>query len=182
MIRILRPVVGGALENLFESFVKNVICDHVEPCVGSVVKVDLMGGMVDHSGIYVGDGMIVEVTNIDGAAAVRRVSTEEFINGPGGFFRTGAYIYVACKKDRDGKCVPMGAQDIADRANAAVDQVSSYDLVTNNCHLFTEYCVTGEEPVPPGILFSIENALRRRFVRHDYENMQDVWRSTGISL
>ena len=178
----MHPVFGGALGNLCESLVKNVFYDKVEPCVGSVVKVDLVGGLAVHSGIYVGDGKIVEVTNIDGAAAVRRVSTTEFINGPGGFFRTGVYIYVACKKARNGTCVPMGAQGIADRANAAVDHVSTYDLVTNNCHLFTEYCVTGEKPVPPGILFSIENALKRRFVRHEYERLQDVWRATGISL
>ena len=181
MFRIFRPAFGGALGNLYESFVKNVFYDTVEPCIGSVVKVDLVGGIVNHSGIYVGDGEIVEITNIDGAAAVRRVSTTEFINGPGGLLRTGVYIYVACKKDRNGKCVAMGAQDIADRANAAVDRVGTYDLVTNNCHLFTEYCVTGEQPVPPGILLSVENALKRRFVRHDYERLQDIWRSTGIA-
>ena len=174
-------IIDFALRNLADSFYKNVVCDIVKPKVGSVVKVDLVGGVADHSGIYVGRGKIVEVTNIDGKAAVRRVSTKEFLDGLDSLFRTGVYIYVACKQDRNGKCIAMGAKDIADRANAAVDHVSEYSLVFNNCHMFTEYCITGRKPAPPGLLMSIENALNERFIRYGYERLRDMWRSTGIT-
>ena len=113
-----RAMGWGVIGNLAESLVKNVFCDIVKPKVGSVVKVDLAGGGLSHTGIYVGNGEIVEVTNIDGNAEVRRVSTEEFL-----------------------------------------------------CPMFTEYCITGEESEPPGILLSIESALDKKFIKRDYERL-----------
>ena len=122
-----------------ESFVKNVFCDVVKPRPGSVVKVDLLGG-ADHTGIYIGNDEIVEVANIDGVATIRIVSAEEFIEGDDFCSRVGTFIYVACKQDRNENCIAMGSKDIAERARAAVGQTSKYNLVFNNCHMFTEYC------------------------------------------
>ena len=82
---------------LFASFVKNVFCDVVKPRIGSVLKVALPFG-ADHTGIYIGNDEIVEVTNIDGVATVQIVSAEEFIEGEG-LARVGTFIYVACKQE-----------------------------------------------------------------------------------
>lgn len=164
---------------LFDSFVKNVFCDVVKPRIGSVVKVALPFG-ADHTGIYIGNDEIVEVTNIDGVATVQIVSAEEFIEGEG-LARIGTFIYVACKQDQDGNCIAMGSKDIADRARAAVGQNSNYNLVFNNCHMFVEYCITGKRSCLSGILMGVETALDDKFIEHDYERLWDIWRSTGES-
>ena len=164
---------------LFDSFVKNVFCDVVKPRIGSVLKVALPFG-ADHTGIYIGDDEIVEVTNIDGVATVQIVSAEEFIEGEG-LARIGTFIYVACKQDREGNCIAMGSKDIADRARAAVGQTSNYDLVYNNCHMFVEYCITGKRSDLSGILMGVETALDNKFIEHGYERLADMWRSTGES-
>ena len=164
---------------LFDSFVKNVFCDVVKPRIGSVLKVALPFG-ADHTGIYIGNDEIVEVTNIDGVATVQIVSAEEFIEGEG-LARVGTFIYVACKQDRDGNCIAMGSKDIADRARAAVGQTSGYNLVFNNCHMFVEYCITGKRSDLSGILMGVETALDDKFIEYDYERLWDIWRSTGES-
>ena len=178
------------LSNWIKSKIKNTVCDIVKPRVGSVVKVALIGGTMDHSGIYIGRPIfgifgkeqIVEVTNIEGFAMVRRVSIKDFFNGvPGGFkYRTGDFIYVACKQDRNGKCIAMGSKDVAKRAKAAVGQASKYYLVFNNCHMFTEYCITGIYPKVTGTILSIEKALKNKYTQESSERLWDMWRSTGI--
>ena len=165
----------------WESLVKNVFCDVVKPRIGSVVKVDLSIG-ADHTGIYIGNDEIVEVANVDGIATVRIVSAEEFIEGDDCISRIGAFIYVACKQDRDGNCIAMGSQDIADRASAAVGETGKYNLIYNNCHMFTEYCVSGKARQDlSGLLWGVEMALEKKFIRYDYERLLDMWRSTGES-
>ena len=168
--------MGGFLESL----IKNVFCDVVKPRIGSVVKVDLSIG-ADHTGIYIGNNEIVEVANIDNIATVRIVSAEEFIEGDDCISRIGTFIYVACKQDREGNCIAMGSQDIADRASAAVGQTSEYSLIFNNCHMFTEYCVSGRKTDLSGLLWGVELALDKKFIKHDYERLLDIWRSTGES-
>lgn len=181
-----KTAIGFAISNLFASLVERD-SGIVKPKVGSVVRIGLVGGAT-HSGIYIGKPIfglfgkerIVEITNINGFAVVRRVSMKEFITGDG-FWRSGKCIYVACKRDRNGNCVAMGSKDIAKRAKASVNQVSNYNLIFNNCHMFTEYCITGEKPMLPGTLWSVEKALNRRFIQQSDERLPDMWRSTGIT-
>ena len=163
----------------FEDLTKNVFCDVVKPRPGSVVKVDLLGG-ADHTGIYIGNDEIVEVANIDGVATIRIVSAEEFIEGDDFCSRVGTFIYVACKQDRNGNCIAMGSKDIADRARAAVGRTSEYSLLFNNCHMFTQYCITGKRHGLGPYLIHVEKALYEKF----FENgnfLPDMWRSTGES-
>lgn len=164
----------------FEDLTKYVFCDVVKPRPGSVVKVDLLGGP-DHTGIYIGNDEIVEVANIDGVATVRIVSAEEFIEGDDFCSRIGTFIYVACKRDRNGNCIAMGSKDIADRARAAVGRTSEYSLLFNNCHMFTQYCITGKRHGLGPYLFHVETALDNKFIDHSYERLVDMWRSTGES-
>ncbi len=165
---------------IFESFKKNVLCDIVKPRIGSVLKVKLaIPGQ--HTGIYIGDDEIVEVANIGGVATVRIVSAEKFIEGNDLHSRTGVFIYVACKQDCEGNCIAMGSEDIAERARAAVAETSKYSLLFNNCHMFTEYCITGRKDNLAGVLWGVENALDTKFIRQGYERLGDMWRSTGES-
>ena len=176
---------------LGESFIKNVFCDIVKPCIGSVVKIDLVGKDLlqakfgtrsgCHTGIYIGNDEIVEWANIDGTATVRIVSAEEFIEGDDCISRTALFIYVACKQDSNGNCIAMGSQDIAERARAAVGETSKYRILFNHCHMFTQYCITGKKSDCSPFLSGVEVALDNKFIEHDHERLLDMWRSTGES-
>ena len=112
----------------------------VKPVPGSVLKCDLVLGAASHTGIYLGNDQIAEVTEINGRARVRVVSPDEFIDGdPGSIVRTGLYVYVATS---NGKA--LGSKEIARRARASLNRSrGKYSLAGNNCHMFTRYCITG---------------------------------------
>lgn len=168
-----RKVLGGVAGNLGESFVKNVFCDAVRPTRGSILKVDLVGGGASHTGVYLGNNHIAEVTEIDGDAVVRIVSPSEFQNGEGQV-RTGAFVYVAAAREDD-EYRALGRESIARRAEAAIGNHGRYNLAFNNCHMFTRYCITGEsQGFPIWSASSIASSLRDEFgVDHV------SWRSTG---
>lgn len=164
---------------MFESFIKNVFCDIVKPQIGSIVKVDLALGF-DHTGIYIGCNQIVELANQDGEAIVRAVSPEQFIEGDDLLSRTGAFIYVACAQDHIGNCYPLASREIAHRAEVWVGRRNQYNLVFNNCHMFTEYCINGKEN-GSGLLMGVEQALTQKFKLQSHQLLFDMWRSTGES-
>lgn len=128
---------------LGESIEKNIFSEDVKPVVGSVLKCDLALNMASHTGIYLGNDRIAEVTEINGRARVRAVSPDEFLNGDSdSMARTGAFIYVAAC---DGEA--LGSAEIARRARAWLNRSrGEYGVTDNNCHKFTAYCITGSEP------------------------------------
>ena len=152
----------GSLIRQAECFLKN-LCDIVT--VGSILKVGLKGGDF-HTGIYIGDDQIVELTNIDGDAIIRTVSAEEFIEDD-------AFIYVACGVREKGDYCTLGGQKIADRAEEAIGQ--NWNGITDiNCHMFCQYCITGRKN-GNSWLFGIENALKEVFPLDEIE-----WRPIGV--
>ena len=161
---------------ILDSFVKNVFCDVVKPKIGSVVKIDLTLGP-DHTGIYIGDDQIVE---LNGDGEIRIVSPEEFIEGDDAISRCGAFIYVACAQDEDGNCYALGSRDIARRAKQCVGESRDYNVVFENCHMFTEYCINGKRD-GAGLLWAVEAALTEKFHLSSSETLMDMWRSTGES-
>ena len=167
-----RCVAMSVAKEVGESFVKNVFCDQVRPVRGSNLKVDLVGGQAGHTGVYLGNDRIAEVTEEDGRAEVRVVSPDEFLSGDG-LLRTGAYIYVAAAKD--GGCYrPVASETIARRAERAVGDRGKYNLCGNNCHMFTRYCITGRDGAVTLSASGVAHALRDEFgVGHV------SWRSTG---
>lgn len=167
------------LFDLADSMIKNVFCDIVKPKVGSVVKTRLIGG-VDHTGIYVGENRIVELS---GDGDIRIVSHKKFINGDdGSLARFGVYMYVACAQDDDGNCYALAAPDIARRARNSVGETRDYNLLSENCHMFTEYCINGKRD-GNGILSSVVLALWDKFnlTASNPHRLLDMWRSTGIT-
>ena len=128
---------------LGESIEKNIFSEDVKPVVGSVLKCDLALNMASHTGIYLGNDRIAEVTEINGRARVRAVSPDEFLNGDSdSMARTGAFIYVAAC---DGEA--LGSAEIARRARTWLNRSrGKYGVTDNNCHKFTAYCITGSEP------------------------------------
>jgi len=113
----------------------NILLDHVTPEIGSVVHCGLFCNAFDHSGVYVGRNRIV---HLDGSGRIEKVSPQEFLNRLDGL-NLGVSIYVSCK---DGK--PVGSKLAAKRAREKVGARLNYCFHSNNCHMFTSGCLTGD--------------------------------------
>ena len=178
------PIIGNLLESIAAEFK-----DRVKPVPGSVLRVDLcgganfLGGRMCHTGIYLGNDEIAEITNVRGKARAHVVDPSDFLNGQGtNFIRTGLNIYVAT----DGCGMALAAPEIAERARgcfgppggrALPARAGDYDLVDNNCHTFVVRCVTGREPSKPKLNDrEVAAALRRVF-----KCERVTWEPTGFS-
>ena len=158
------PIIGNLFESLAAEFK-----DRVKPEPGSVLRCDLafganfLGGRICHTGIYLGDDKIAEITNDDGKARVQVVDPYDFLHGRGtNFVRTGINVYVAT----DGCGSALGAPEIAERARSFARRWrhGEYDLVDNNCHKFTVHCVTGVKPGAAKLTDrDVANALKQVF-------------------
>lgn len=118
------------------SFIDNVFRDAVIPQIGSVVICDLAFGF-EHSGIYIGNDVIIHK---DGSGILIDVDPDEFINRLDGK-NNAISIYVACHDNE-----PIMIEDACTRAKEAFNNCDfiGYDLLNNNCHHFTRYCLTGD--------------------------------------
>ena len=188
------PSSFGLIDGIVESFYKNVFCDLVLPRPGAILKVDLALNLIDsscHTGIYVGRNRIVEMTNEEGVGIIRKVSPKYFLNHSS--WRTGVFIYVACGR-KGGKYYPLAAPEIAERALAAVGNETEYNVLLDNCHMFTEYCITGKRDSLLGTLENIEAALALKFhlpagpgIPVDFPGLGPMlpspvhWMSTGVA-
>lgn len=178
------PIVGNLLESIAAEFK-----DRVKPVPGSVLRVDLcgganfLGGRICHTGIYLGNDEIAEITNVRGKARAHVVDPSDFLNGQGtNFIRTGLNIYVAT----DGCGRALAAPEIAERARGCFGppggrplpaRAGDYDLVDNNCHTFVVRCVTGREPSKPKLNDrEVAAALKRVF-----KCERVIWEPTGFS-
>lgn len=167
------------ITSFVDSFVKNVVMDKVKPTIGSVLKVDLAGGFANHTGIYIGNGEIVELYENNGIGEIRIVRPNRFLHGePDSLVRTGSFIYCACEDN-----VALGATEIAERAKNAVGEKHIYELVGKNCHAFVSYCITGGKINNKKIsdkslwtLMGVENSLEERFL---LPVNGVTWRSAG---
>lgn len=178
------PIIGNLLESIAAEFK-----DRVKPVPGSVLRVDLcgganfLGGRICHTGIYLGNDEIAEITNVRGKARAHIVDPSDFLNGQGtNFIRTGLNIYVAT----DGCGRALAAPEIAERARGCFGppggrplpaRAGEYDLVDNNCHTFVVRCVTGREPSRPKLNDrEVAAALKRVF-----KCERVTWEPTGFS-
>lgn len=178
------PIIGNLLESIAAEFK-----DRVKPVPGSVLRVDLcgganfLGGRICHTGIYLGNDEIAEITNVRGKARTHVVDPSDFLNGQGtNFIRTGLNIYVAT----DGCGRALAAPEIAERARGCFGppggrplpaRAGEYDLVDNNCHTFVVRCVTGREPARPKLNDrDVAAALKRVF-----KCERVTWEPTGFS-
>ena len=112
------------------------VLDDVVPSEGSIVCC-MLAGVLDHSGVYVGNGRII---HRDGGGYIDEVSPREFLERLEGW-NAAVTIFVACKGKN-----PTGSWEIADRAREALNdpQHEGYNLITKNCHQFCHYCLTGK--------------------------------------
>ncbi|MCY4376106.1 MAG: lecithin retinol acyltransferase family protein [Spirochaetaceae bacterium] len=162
------------------------------PKIGSVVYCGLAVRGVNHSGVYIGGGKIVELA---GNGIVREVGPSQFVRrgrtwamlalragalavaSPLSAF-TGAVmagtspldslnIRVSCKGD-----TAVGDREVACRAKRAVGDERKYDVIDHNCHFFTCQCLTGEEPAHPALLWNVMETAQRILGADDWW----IWR------
>ena len=100
---------------------------HVMPEAGAIVCCGI-GGVLDHTGIWIGDNTIIEV---DGNGLVKPVSPQRFTDS-----RSGKGIFIAC----DSLGTPLASEMAAQHAIAQIFQVRDYHLFDNNCHQFIWQC------------------------------------------
>lgn len=124
-------LLAGAQSEIVGSFFNK----KVAPEPGCIVICKIAGGLAEHSGVYVGDGLVVE---LNGNGYIQKVSMDEFLHD--GLTRTGALIYVAC----DSSNKVLHDSTIATRANERVGHARDYNLIMDNCHQFTAGCITGD--------------------------------------
>ena len=123
------------------------------PPPGAPLLVDL-AGIVEHSGIYLGDGRVAELF---GENLLREVPLKEFLEGAkGSRTRTGRRIFAACSKSSG---ATLASRYAAENARAFIRTIRTvdYDLLRNNCHLFTISCISGN--FQKGI--TVGDAIRR---------------------
>lgn len=98
-----------------------------EPQIGSVVCCGI-GGVLEHTGIWVGDDTIVE---LDGNGLIKAVSSARFTTE-----RSGEKIFIAC----DSRGQALASEGAAQRAIKQIFQYQDYHLLDNNCHHFIWQC------------------------------------------
>jgi len=99
----------------------------VVPVVGSLLCCGI-GGLLDHTGIWVGDDTIIE---LDGNGLIKPISSQRFTQE-----RSGEHIFIAC----DSLGTPLASELAAERAIAQMYEYRDYHLIENNCHQFIWQC------------------------------------------
>lgn len=169
----------GLFDLWTNSFIDNVFRDTVTPKLGSVVHCDLsaipiigeFGLKAEHTGIYVGNGMII---HRDGDGYLAKVSPRKFLKRLNGK-NCAISVYVSCKGTK-----PLCIMGAFNRARAALNnqKLNGYDLLNKNCHNFTRYCLTGdfddEQDELDFTFSSLEELLQDEF---DMDNWR-VWDSS----
>ena len=138
--------IFSPITNVVESVIDN-IRDQVIPIPGSVVYCDLMYGYMEHSGVYAGDNMIIQLSN---SGVIEAVTPDIFIKGT-----TANNISVSCKG-----LEPVGSSAVASRALDKLGEIEDYNFLFNNCHQFTAGCLTGNFNEKINYLTQVKNKSR----------------------
>jgi len=101
--------------------------ERVKPQIGAIVCCGI-GGILDHTGIWVDDDTIVEM---DGQGLIKPISSKRFTAE-----RSGENIFIAC----DSNANPLISDVAARRALEQIFQCHQYDMINNNCHQFLWQC------------------------------------------
>lgn len=139
---------SSAYARLYEASLSDVRLTN-EPPVGSVLVCEIYQ-LFDHTGIYIGDGHIVELA---GSGLVRAVSFSRFLQG-----RSGEELLVVV----DGTGKPLVFEQAAERAIAALYTYRPYDLIRYNCHRFCLECIDGRRHDITSF-FDFKTAIQQRF-------------------
>lgn len=122
------------LKKVFSKKAKTLNKNNVFPVKGCIVRCNL-GVLLDHSGIYVGNGKIVNLTR---NGEIKLENFQSFF--PPGTDPNSNKIYTACL---DGTNIVLHSKEAYKRALQKVNHSSKYNILFNNCHRFTCGCING---------------------------------------
>jgi hypothetical protein len=128
---------------------------HLKP--GAIVHCGLYGA-IEHSGIYIGNGNIIELTGKNSGGKIQVTNFDGFTDGTG-----HSTIYAACHNGR-----LLYSDNIKNRAIAKSGGARNYNLITENCHIFTSECITGEASTNTFFTF-LELEIKKYFDVNDIE-------------
>lgn len=136
----------SAVTHIADQFKDNV----KEPKVGSILHTGLLGDLMEHTGVYIGNGKIIELNN---KGHIIEVTPSEFIDGG-----TGINIYVSAKNG-----VAVGSSLIAERAIKFESEVSvkDYNLLFDNCHMFTSACILDDLDNANSFLWMVKDLAQK---------------------
>lgn len=158
-----KVLAGLLLLPLAENLVKRAFMATVNrPTVGSVVYCGILFGQAEHSGIYVGEGAIVSLSD---EGEVVQENTQEFLDGP----TRGDTIYVSCCDQS-----PVGGPDVGQRARNMVGKHRDYNFILDNCHQFTSGCLTGIFENADNFLWMLKDTAKKTLGA-------DKWRAWDIA-
>jgi len=148
---------------------------------GAVLLVGL-AVVLEHSGVYLGDGMTAE---LHGSGEICQVNFEQFRVGRDSDkmkLRSGDRIYVACSLSGDGRFEPLSDDEAAEAARKFVRHHVSYNFLINNCHLFSAGCVNHLQRLSPSEkITTIEDLEGFIACAHGIEVYNVFWLPIGIS-
>ncbi|AYN96913.1 hypothetical protein EAW52_24765 [Pseudomonas sp. LTJR-52] len=148
---MLNFIFAHAAKSAAESIIDNYIRDTVTPQAGCVVYCDL-GSVVEHTGIYVGNG---EIIHLDGSGLIEKVSANKFIRRLGGL-NPAQTIYVSCRGEK-----PTGSVEASRMASSMLYSQYNYCVFSNNCHQFTSSCFTGNSENSDRFFMLLTETLRK---------------------
>ncbi|GHE98083.1 hypothetical protein [Thalassotalea profundi] len=132
----------------------------VKPKIGAIVCCGI-GGVLDHTGIWVEDNMIIE---LDGEGLIKPISPRRFTKE-----RSGKDIFIAC--DSNGE--PLSCPLAASRAIEKIFTHVPYHMIDNNCHQFIWQCFKPND-VPLSTFKSLNLRLAQHFDRKIYWDLCDT--------
>lgn len=147
---------------------------------GAVLLVGL-AVVLEHSGVYLGDGKIAE---LHGSGEISIVNFEQFRIGHDNDrvkMRLGERLYVACSLSENGKFEPLCDSDAAKTAQKFVGNNVSYNLLVNNCHLFSASCVNHSQVLAPSEMLATVEELEECIAHaHGIEIFNVFWLPINI--
>ncbi len=157
--------ISTVLENTVGHVLDNHIRDTVdEPMVGSILYCDLAASFAEHSGVYLGNG---EIMQLNRKGWIEIVTAEEFTEGT-----PALSIYISC-----GGSHPVGNSAIAERARRYEREISvrDYNVLLDNCHQFSAGCVLDDPENSNNFLWMLKDVCKK----HLGADCWRVWRNPG---
>ncbi|HFJ9454146.1 TPA: lecithin retinol acyltransferase family protein [Bacillus tropicus] len=107
----------------------------LEPGIGSPIYCDLLCGLAEHSGIYIGDFKVIQ---LNGCGLIEVVDLIKFTDH---ISTTSRDIFFPLDK---ASSIPIEFDEACENAFDKVGETKKYNVAFNNCHKFTSGCLTGD--------------------------------------
>ena len=134
----------------------------VKPKVGSILAVGLGFGVIDHTGVYIGKGYVIEQHGDD---ALKKVTFKEFMDGDGEIYARGlnTNIQIACNS----KGKPLAKKRVAEYAEKLYDdyerRTQEYSIFFNNCHQFCWKCLKPDSDDNLLLFSTLEESIAKEY-------------------